>query len=106
MQYLTFDNVRDTPLRDIWYEGSAFQAYRGTEWMSEPCKSCERKTVDFGGCRCQAMALSGDPAATDPVCIKSPHHVDLQARADAHAAAEDAALIYRSAPGKAPEPAE
>ena len=104
--HLRFDNVRDRPLAEIWYEGAAFNAYRGTDWMPEPCSSCERKTVDFGGCRCQAMALSGDPAATDPVCIKSPHHVDLQARADAHAAAEDAALIYRSAPGKAPEPAE
>ncbi|WP_370073943.1 MULTISPECIES: pyrroloquinoline quinone biosynthesis protein PqqE [Salipiger] len=104
--HLRFDNVRDKPLAEIWYEGAAFNAYRGTDWMPEPCSSCERKTVDFGGCRCQAMALAGDPAATDPVCIKSPHHVDLQTRADAHAAAEDAALIYRSAPGKAPEPAE
>ncbi|EAU47076.1 pyrroloquinoline quinone biosynthesis protein PqqE [Salipiger bermudensis] len=104
--HLRFDNVRERPLSEIWYDGAAFNAYRGTDWMPEPCSSCERKTVDFGGCRCQAMALAGDPAATDPVCIKSPHHVDLQARADAHAAAEYAALIYRSAPGKAPEPAE
>ncbi|MGR3442288.1 MAG: pyrroloquinoline quinone biosynthesis protein PqqE [Thalassococcus profundi] len=98
--HLTFDNVRDTPLRDIWYEGSAFQAYRGTEWMSEPCKSCERKTVDFGGCRCQAMAIVGDASATDPVCIKSPHHGALVAQADAHAASVEARLVYRSAPGK------
>ena len=80
--HLSFDRVTERSLRDIWYKGAAFNAYRGTDWMQEPCKSCERKTVDFGGCRCQAMALAGDPAATDPVCIKSPHHVDLQARAD------------------------
>ena len=104
--HLRFETVGDRPLAAIWYEGAAFNAYRGTDWMQEPCASCERKTVDFGGCRCQAMALAGDPAATDPVCIKSPRHLDLQARADAHAAAE-APLTYRSAPGKpVPTPAE
>ena len=103
---LTFQNVRDTALRDIWYDGPAFNAYRGTGWMQEPCASCERKTVDFGGCRCQAMAIVGDPAATDPVCIKSPHRDDLTAQADAHAAAS-ADLVYRTAPGKpVPEPAD
>jgi PqqA peptide cyclase len=65
--------------------------------MPEPCASCERKTIDFGGCRCQAMALAGDPSATDPVCVKSPHQIDLQARAAAHAAAE-APLVYRGQP--------
>ncbi|MFD1343084.1 pyrroloquinoline quinone biosynthesis protein PqqE [Litorisediminicola beolgyonensis] len=105
--HLQFDTVRERPLRDIWYEGSAFNAYRGTDWMQEPCKSCERATVDFGGCRCQAMALSGDAAATDPVCIKSPHHGELQARAAAHASHEGSDLVYRTAPGKpVPEPAE
>ncbi|MGR3375899.1 pyrroloquinoline quinone biosynthesis protein PqqE [Salipiger abyssi] len=105
--HLSFDNVREKPLSDIWYEGRAFNAYRGTDWMPEPCASCERKEVDFGGCRCQAMALAGDAAATDPVCVKSPHHIDLQARAEAHAAAEGAPLVYRSAPGKpVPELAE
>ncbi|SDG86285.1 pyrroloquinoline quinone biosynthesis protein PqqE [Alloyangia pacifica] len=97
--HLRFETVRDRPLAAIWFEGAAFNAYRGTDWMQEPCASCERKTVDFGGCRCQAMALARDPAATDPVCIKSPRHLDLRARADAHAAAE-APLTYRSAPGK------
>lgn len=84
--HLRFDRVTERPLREIWYEGAAFNAYRGTDWMQEPCQSCERKTKDFGGCRCQAMALAGDPAATDPVCIKSPHHGDLQARAARYAA--------------------
>ncbi|MGY9047809.1 pyrroloquinoline quinone biosynthesis protein PqqE [Puniceibacterium antarcticum] len=105
--HLVFDNVKDASLHQIWYEGAAFQAYRGTDWMQEPCKSCERKTVDFGGCRCQAMAIVGDANATDPVCIKSPHHAALQAQTEAHATAEGSELVYRAAPGKTvPEPVE
>lgn len=72
--HLRFDNVRDKSLREIWYDGAAFNAYRGTDWMPEPCAGCERKEIDFGGCRCQAMALAGDPAQADPVCRKSPAH--------------------------------
>ncbi len=98
--HLVFDNVKDVDLHKIWYEGAAFQAYRGTDWMQEPCKSCDRKTVDFGGCRCQAMAILGDPDATDPVCIKSPHHGALQAQTEAHASAPDGDLVYRKAPGR------
>ncbi|PRY92547.1 pyrroloquinoline quinone biosynthesis protein PqqE [Donghicola tyrosinivorans] len=104
--HLEFWSVSDHALGDIWQNNPAFNAYRGTDWMSEPCTSCDRKLKDFGGCRCQAMALAGDASVTDPVCKKSPHHPDLAARADAHAAS-DAALVYRSAPGKAQtEPAE
>lgn len=102
--HLTFENVKDNGLAAIWHDSMAFNAYRGTGWMQEPCASCDRKTIDFGGCRCQALALTGDAAATDPVCIKSPHHGALRARAEAHAAAE-APLVYRAAPGKTPEPA-
>lgn len=69
---LDFDNVRTKSLSDIWYLGSAFNAYRGDDWMQEPCRSCVRKDIDFGGCRCQALALAGDAAATDPVCGLSP----------------------------------
>lgn len=79
--HLEFENVRSRPLSEIWYNGAAFNAYRGTDWMADPCKTCERKTKDFGGCRCQAFALAGDAAATDPVCVKSPHHGALQDRA-------------------------
>lgn len=103
--HLVFDRVQDRSLSEIWYQGAAFNAYRGTAWMSEPCLSCERKTVDFGGCRCQAMALVGDASATDPVCIKSPHHKALQGQADAHAASTEAPLIYRVSPGKETTPA-
>jgi pyrroloquinoline quinone biosynthesis protein E len=67
-------NVRDEPLSTIWYSSSAFNRFRGTDWMPELCRSCPRKEVDFGGCRCQAYQLTGDPAATDPVCSLSPHH--------------------------------
>ncbi|MEV4315816.1 pyrroloquinoline quinone biosynthesis protein PqqE [Actinocrispum sp. NPDC049592] len=69
---LKLDNVLERPLADIWYQSEAFNAYRGTDWMPEPCQSCVRKDVDFGGCRCQAFLLTGDAANTDPVCSKSP----------------------------------
>lgn len=72
--HLEFANVRDLPLSEIWYDSTAFNAYRGTDWLPEPCQSCERKEVDFGGCRCQALALAGDAGATDPVCGKAPRH--------------------------------
>ncbi|MDX2257967.1 MAG: pyrroloquinoline quinone biosynthesis protein PqqE [Hyphomicrobiaceae bacterium] len=73
---LEFDNVRDKPLRDIWLNGQAFQKYRGTDWMKEPCRSCPRKETDYGGCRCQAFALTGDAANTDPACSLSPLHAE------------------------------
>jgi pyrroloquinoline quinone biosynthesis protein E len=69
---LQFDRVTDRDLAGIWYDGSAFNAFRGHEWMQEPCRSCARRDRDHGGCRCQAMALAADPAAADPVCRHSP----------------------------------
>jgi pyrroloquinoline quinone biosynthesis protein E len=69
---LRFDNVRDHTLEWIWQESEAFRAFRGDSWMKEPCRSCSRKAVDFGGCRCQAFALTGDAANTDPVCTLTP----------------------------------
>ncbi len=98
--HLAFENVTETPLVAIWNDSMAFNMYRGDSWMQEPCKSCDRRTVDFGGCRCQAMALVGDAAATDPVCMKSPHHGALRERAEAHAGNGDSALTYRVGPGK------
>jgi pyrroloquinoline quinone biosynthesis protein E len=70
---LTFDNVRERSLEWIWEESSAFRAFRGDSWMPEPCRSCARKHIDFGGCRCQAFALTGNAANTDPVCTLSPN---------------------------------
>jgi pyrroloquinoline quinone biosynthesis protein E len=76
---LQFDNVRDRSLGWIWTQSQGFQAYRGDAWMPEPCRSCERKTVDFGGCRCQAFALTGDATNTDPVCSLSPRRALIDA---------------------------
>jgi pyrroloquinoline quinone biosynthesis protein E len=71
---LTFPNVKDTPLEHIWFDSDAFNRFRGFEWMKEPCRSCDEKTKDLGGCRCQAYLLTQDAANADPVCDKSAHH--------------------------------
>jgi pyrroloquinoline quinone biosynthesis protein E len=71
---LEFWNVREHTLVDIWESSPAFQAFRGTDWMREPCASCPRRERDFGGCRCQAFALTGDAREADPVCHLSPHN--------------------------------
>jgi PqqA peptide cyclase len=69
---MQFENVREKSLKEIWENSAAFQKFRGEDWMQEPCKSCDRRHQDFGGCRCQAMLLAGDAAATDPVCSLAP----------------------------------
>lgn len=103
--HLTFDRVQERPLSEIWYDGAAFNAYRGDAWMPDTCKSCERKDIDFGGCRCQAMALTGDPNAIDPVCAKSPRHLEVKKLAERHAAhGDDVPLTYRAPPRKADAP--
>jgi pyrroloquinoline quinone biosynthesis protein E len=76
---LKFWSVRKHSLADIWAHSPAFNAFRGNAWMREPCASCPRRGEDFGGCRCQAYALTGDAAATDPVCQLSPHHSRIEA---------------------------
>lgn len=81
---MVFAKATQTPLAEIWYRGPAFAAFRGTDWMPEPCRSCDRREVDFGGCRCQALAVLGDAAAPDPVCRRTPG----RARLDALLAAE------------------
>lgn len=81
---MRFPTVRERPLREIWYQSEAFNRYRGDAWMSEPCRSCDERHRDVGGCRCQAYLLTGDPAATDPVCDLSPdHHLVEAARREA-----------------------
>ncbi|HTR86772.1 MAG TPA: pyrroloquinoline quinone biosynthesis protein PqqE [Reyranella sp.] len=72
---LDFPSVREQSLADIWYRSEAFNKFRGTDWMPEPCQSCDRREIDWGGCRCQALMLAGDAARTDPVCALSPDHV-------------------------------
>jgi pyrroloquinoline quinone biosynthesis protein E len=74
IETLVFPNARTSTIRDAWYGSEAFNIYRGTAWMPEPCRSCERRDIDFGGCRCQAFLLTGDAAATDPACARSDRH--------------------------------
>lgn len=89
---LEFWNVKDRPLAEIWTDSPAFNAFRGTDFLPEPCAACERREVDFGGCRCQAYLLTGDARATDPVCHLSPHHARVVELA---AARNDADYVYR-----------
>jgi len=89
---LEFWNVREHALADIWLRSPAFNAFRGTEWMAEPCRSCERRDHDFGGCRCQAFLIAGDARQADPVCHLSPHHRLVEQLA---AVREDAPYVYR-----------
>ncbi len=69
---LLFENIKDRSLREIWEHSAAFQKFRGEDWMQEPCRTCDRREQDFGGCRCQALLLAGDASATDPVCSLAP----------------------------------
>jgi len=100
---LALPNVEHAGLREIWYESAAFNRFRGEGWMKEPCASCPERGRDFGGCRCQAYLLTGDPDNADPVCELSPHHhlvSEAVARAEAAVAggaprAREHALIFR-----------
>ena len=92
---LTFDSVRDGRLGEIWRDSPALNAFRGDDWMIEPCRSCARKEIDFGGCRCQAFMLAGNAVEADPVCRLSPHHGIVESmRLDSVA---NESLIYRDA---------
>lgn len=98
---MEFPNVTQYSLHDIWQHSDAFNRYRGDEWMQEPCRSCDEKKKDFGGCRCQAYALTGDAAGADPVCSKSPHHdevkkIVLHARSRDDAAAVEKPVLFRT----------
>ncbi len=92
---LDFESVKDSPLDRIWRESPAMNAFRGDDWMVEPCRGCPRKTIDFGGCRCQAFLLTGDAAQADPICRLSAHHAVVQAARTG--SADDTALLYRDA---------
>ena len=94
---LAFPNVREHDVRHIWFDSEGFNRYRGTGWMKGACVTCPDKEKDLGGCRCQAFLLAGDPAATDPVCLKSAHHGVVQAAVAAADAGEVPArpLVFR-----------
>ena len=102
---LDLPNVIQSNLHDIWYESAAFNAYRGQKWMAEPCRSCDERDKDFGGCRCQAWLLTGDATQADPVCSKSPHHdqvVQLVERAQIVDPRTEQPLVFRQNPVKTP----
>jgi pyrroloquinoline quinone biosynthesis protein E len=92
---LDFPSAHEHGLAWIWRESQAFQAFRGTSWMREPCRSCPLREVDHGGCRCQALALTGDPANADPACELSPFHPALVATAETETDAPPPPLLYR-----------
>jgi PqqA peptide cyclase len=92
---MTFETVLDASLAHIWEHSAAFNRFRGTAWMPQPCAGCPRREVDWGGCRCQALALTGDAAATDPVCHKSPHHARIEALANAESTSAVESFLYR-----------
>jgi pyrroloquinoline quinone biosynthesis protein E len=99
---LTFDSVRERSLKDAWENSEAFNRFRGTGWMPEPCVSCERREIDWGGCRCQAFALLHDDTATDPACGLSAFHEELVGIAERDSTSEPPPFIYRRIGGAAP----
>jgi pyrroloquinoline quinone biosynthesis protein E len=92
---LAFESVRGRPLRTIWDDNAALQAFRGEDWMPEPCKSCDRRGIDFGGCRCQAFALTGNASATDPACPLSPDHALVRAARDEAEQPRERRFVFR-----------
>ena len=101
---LQFESVRSNhSIAWIWQNSEAFNRYRGTGWMPEPCRSCEFREVDFGGCRCQAFALTGDAGNTDPACTLSPMHETIFKQAEREAASGSDRFIYRNFSGGTPE---
>ncbi|CAF0697557.1 pyrroloquinoline quinone biosynthesis protein PqqE [Candidatus Methylacidithermus pantelleriae] len=93
---LVFPNVKEKTLEEIWFHSEAFQKFRGVEWMPEPCRSCPRRFIDFGGCRCQAYLLTGDPARTDPVCMYSPDHWLIEKAVEEAQENGEKTLTYRT----------
>lgn len=92
---LDFERVGERPLAAIWADGAAFERFRGANWMPEPCRSCDRREIDWGGCRCQAYALAGRADAVDPACGLSPDHEALVAVAAEESAGPAPPFIYR-----------
>jgi PqqA peptide cyclase len=92
---LQFWSVLEHSLQEIWTQSPAFQAFRGTDWMAEPCRTCELREIDFGGCRCQALAILGDAGATDPACELSPHHARMLELAEQDSAGAEIRYAYR-----------
>lgn len=98
---MTFESAGQKPLAEIWETAEAFRRFRGTDWMPEPCASCDRREIDWGGCRCQALALTGRADVADPACELSPDHDEMLrfAVVESEAAAPD--FVYRKIGGGA-----
>ena len=94
LNFLNFDNLKDKSLAWIWEHSESFNRFRGTDWMPEPCQSCDRREIDWGGCRCQAFALTGNADATDPTCEFSPYRNVLEEPLS-KAGSENPDFIYR-----------
>jgi pyrroloquinoline quinone biosynthesis protein E len=92
---LMFDNVRERPLREIWLASDAFQKFRGLQWMREPCRSCAYREIDWGGCRCQALAFTGAAENADPACAKSAHHNAFTRLAETESSGASPPFVYR-----------
>lgn len=92
-----FPNVQTSSIKEIWQTSDAFNRFRGNAWMKEPCASCPEKEKDYGGCRCQAFQFTGDAAATDPVCDKSPlRHLVDEAISSARTTTIEKPIIFRN----------
>jgi pyrroloquinoline quinone biosynthesis protein E len=92
---LHFESVRDHNLAAIWSNSEAFRRFRGVEWMPEPCRSCDRREIDWGGCRCQALAITGEAGNTDPACELSPYHDKLRQLAKTESDDPPPPFVYR-----------
>lgn len=93
---LEFPRVDQHSLRHIWYESAAFNAFRGDAWMREPCRNCDERHRDFGGCRCQAQLLTGDARQADPVCSLSPHHGTVEQHITLARKPKEQPLVFRN----------
>lgn len=100
---LALPRVQEAPLDAIW-QSPAFAAFRGESWMKDPCKTCDRRAIDFGGCRCQAFLLAGDASAADPACAKSPSHEVVRAARDGAIGGNGVVVPYRSLHRRRREP--
>ena len=98
---LQFDNVVERRLEDIWHHSSCFNRFRGEDWLPDPCRTCHRRTIDYGGCRCQAFHLTGNATVTDPACSLSSDHGLIEAARNevAHSGGTPVLFEYRSGRG-------
>ena len=93
---IQWPNVKNSSIKEIWFDSEQFNHFRGDSWMSEPCRTCDERDKDFGGCRCQAYALTGDMHATDPVCSKSPDHGVIEKKIADSVKFSNQDLVYRN----------